>query len=276
MKKVIFFLLFLPGILYSKDFKAYKNISYSDPSTESKKTLLDIYAPNDRTVPKEVFVFIHGGSWVSGKKNHYVFLGKRLAAKGIVAVIINYPLAQDASITQMEMSCARALDWCYQHIGEYGGNKNKIFVSGHSAGGQLAAMLSVNERLFDSLQVENPVKGCILIDAFGLDMFSYLGHMTYNPSGLFFKIFSGNSQIWKAHSPLYQIENKTPFLIFFGDKTYPAIKSSSRDFNEKLKKSGIESKIIAMKKKGHIRMILQLYSRRNGMYEEILAFIRKC
>jgi len=171
------------------------------------------------------------------------------------------------------MSCVQAVQWCYEHIEEYGGDKNKIFVSGHSAGGHLAAMLSVNDHLFDSLHIKNPVKGCILIDAFGLDMFTYLGHMTYSPAGLFFKIFSEKSQVWKAHSPIYHIENKTPFLIYVGERTFPAIKSSSADFNQKLKKKNIESQFREIKKRRHISMILQLYLRRNKMYKEMLEFM---
>jgi acetyl esterase/lipase len=272
-KIIVAFLFLIPTFLYSKSYKSFKNISYANTPSVKKETLLDVFAPKDRSALKEVFIFIHGGSWVSGNKNTYHFLGKKMAAKGKVAVIINYPLAHAASISQIEMSCAQAVKWCYEHIEEYGGNKNKIFVSGHSAGGHLAAMLSVNNNLFDSLGIKNPVKGCVLIDAFGLDMFTYLGHITYSPNGLFFKIFSGKSQTWKLHSPIYHIENKTPFLIYVGGKTFPAIKSSNADFNAKLKKKNINSEFKEIKNRGHIAMIFQLYFRRNKMYGEILELM---
>jgi acetyl esterase/lipase len=273
--RIIFALLFLiPGFLYSKDFRSFKNISYINPSSDKKETMLDIFAPKDKSSLKEVFIFIHGGSWVSGSKNTYHFLGRRMAGKGKVAVIINYPLAPDANINEIEFCCAKAVQWCYQHIEEYGGDKNKIFVGGHSAGGQLAAMLSVNDHLFDSLNIKNPVKGCVLIDAFGLDIYSYLSHIQYNPEGLFFKIFSGKSQNWKLHSPAHHIENKIPFLIYVGAKTFPVIKSGSADFNQKLKKKNIESQFKEIKKRRHIGMIFQLYSGRNKMYGEMLEFMK--
>ena len=237
--------------------------------------MLDVYSPKERSSLKEVFVFIHGGSWVSGNKNTYHFLGRRMASKGKVVVIINYPLAPHTKINEIEFCCARAIQWCYEHIEEYGGDKNKIFVSGHSAGGHLAAMLTVNDQLFDSLHIRNPVKGCILIDAFGLDMYSYLSHLQYNPEGLFFKVFSDKSQFWKLHSPIYHIENKTPFLIYVGARTFPTIKSNSIEFNQKLKKKNIASQYKEIKKKKHIGMIFQLYSGRNKMYGEMLEFIGK-
>jgi acetyl esterase/lipase len=274
MMKIIFALLFLfPTFLYSKSYRSFKNISYVTAS-DKKETRLDVFAPKDRSSLKEVLIFIHGGSWVSGNKNTYHFLGRRMAAKGKVAVIINYPLAHDASISQLEMSCAQAVKWCHEHIEEYGGDKNKIFMSGHSAGGHLAAMLSVNDLLFDSLHIKNPVKGCILIDAFGLDMYTYLSHIQYSADGLFFKVFSGKSQNWKLYSPIYHIENKTPFLIYVGERTFPAIKSSSADFNATLKKKNIESQLIEIKKRRHIAMIFQLYFGRNKMYGEMLEFMK--
>src|SRR5438128_9679397 len=93
--------LFFSVSLYAGDFKIYKNISYQD-SSSGKESMLDIYVPKDRSSLKEVMIFIHGGSWVSGKKNTYAFVGKRLASKGKIAVIINYPLAHGSGISQLE------------------------------------------------------------------------------------------------------------------------------------------------------------------------------
>lgn len=98
---------------------------------------LDIYqpaiAPNVRMRPP-VVLFVHGGSWDSGDKSGYAFMGKRLARAGYTTVVINYRLAPTHPYPDFVQDTAAAIGWTYRNIAQYGGNPNQLFVMGHSAG----------------------------------------------------------------------------------------------------------------------------------------------
>jgi acetyl esterase/lipase len=137
MKVLIVLLLLVSTLLHGKNFTVHKDLSYtkiSEKSTDADKHLLDIYAPKDKSTTNPVLVFIHGGSWNSGKKDTYKFLGKGFAKKGIVTVIINYRLTPEVNYLPMTMDCAAAVRWVYDSISRYGGDPTKIIIAGHSAG----------------------------------------------------------------------------------------------------------------------------------------------
>jgi arylformamidase len=68
-------------------------------------------------------------------------IAKAFRMYGITTVLIGYPLMPDHSLDQLVESCGKAIAWVYKNIGEYNGNRDQIYVSGHSAGGHLAAMM---------------------------------------------------------------------------------------------------------------------------------------
>jgi acetyl esterase/lipase len=164
--------------------------------------LLDVYSPK-KVNDAEVLIFIHGGSWNSGHKETYRFFGKRMARRGVVAVIINYPLSPAYQIQSMVTASKLAADWTYKNISEYRGSPEKIFVSGHSAGGHLASVIAVREELFVELGTVSPIKGAVLIDAAGFDMKWFLEQMNYEPGSEFLIPFTDDPEVWKEVSPIY-------------------------------------------------------------------------
>ena len=120
-----------------------KNINYTNKNEERRQ--LNIYyqvsRPAKTATPKakDVIIFIHGGSWSSGKKDTYWWLGRNFARKGVVAVTINYGLAPVNQYEQMADDCANAVKWVQQHIGGYGGDPKRIVIAGHSMGGWVTA-----------------------------------------------------------------------------------------------------------------------------------------
>jgi acetyl esterase/lipase len=247
-----------------------KNITF-DPKHELQ---LDVYSPKKAETKRPVFVFIHGGGWNSGKKSQYKFLGRRMASKGVVTVVPDYRLSPRTEYRGATTDVAMALKWIKENISEYGGDSSRIFIAGHSAGGHLAALVSVDNFYFDSLKVSNPVSGTILIDAFGLDMFSYLSNESLKKNRTYYAMFGQHPDGWKDGSPVFHLnENMKPFLMFVGTKTYPVIYESNKEFFEALKRYHPESKPIIEMKKKHVPMMLQFYNSKNRGYEEILGFL---
>ncbi len=144
-----------------------KNIQYGTDPRQG----LDIYqpAPDDASKPQThlvgglpVVVFIYGGSWQTGNKEGYGFVGRSLAQAGYVTVVIDYRLAPKNIYPAYINDSVSAISWVYQHIAEYGGNPNELFVMGHSAGAFNAVAAVDDERYWKNSHVPTKaIKGVI-------------------------------------------------------------------------------------------------------------------
>ena len=252
-----------------------KHIVYNSTDTGRLIQELNVFAPSAKNKLKPVFIFVHGGNWNSGNKRLYSYFGSRIARKGIVAVIPDYPKSSKAGYNEMAGNIAAAVKWVKENINAYGGDSNRIFISGHSAGGHLAALVSIKEDYFKKVQIANPVKGIILIDAAGLDMFGYLKEEHLPEGDSYLNTFSNNPATWKAASPIYFLHNgMPPMLIYRGGKTYPSISTSNEKFTDSLKNYNTKFSYHIQPGKKHVPMITQFFNPYNKRYAEIVAFMK--
>jgi arylformamidase len=100
---------------------------------------LDIFPGVKKGAP--VVVFIHGGYWRSLDKSQHSFIAPAFKNQGACVVMPNYSLCPDVTIPQITLQMVQALVWTWKNISRYGGDRNRITVIGHSAGGHLATML---------------------------------------------------------------------------------------------------------------------------------------
>ena len=106
---------------------------------------LDVYAPKDAAAAP-VAVFFYGGSWVDGHRRWYRYVGEALANHGVVAIIPDYRKYPDVRFPAFMQDAAQAVCWARAHAAEFGGDAQRLFVMGHSAGGQIAALLACDKR----------------------------------------------------------------------------------------------------------------------------------
>ena len=259
-----------------KSVSRHKDIVYAKATAKIPEQELNIFTPRKPKNQKDVFIFIHGGAWRSGKKSLYSFFGNRMARKDVVMVIIDYPLSPVGDYRDMAIASAQSVQWVKNNISKYGGNPEKIFISGHSAGGHLASLISIRNSYFDSLGIANPIKGTILIDAAGLDMYGYLKEAKLETGHSYLKTFTSNPVEWKKGTPLYHLhENMPPMLIYRGGKTYPSIEKGTEAFVKALKPYVAEPSYHVLKRKKHIPMITQFFNPGNKLYDEIIYFMKK-
>lgn len=109
---------------------------------------LDIYAPRDRKAGARlpIVIFFYGGSWASGTRIGYSFVGRALAAQGFLVVIPDYRIGPENVYPDFVTDGADAVQWAIAHGGNYGGATDRVVLSGHSAGAYIAAMLAVDGR----------------------------------------------------------------------------------------------------------------------------------
>lgn len=248
----------------------------ADSAAGIPRQKLNIFSPQKPQSKNIVLVFIHGGNWNSGNRSLYSFFGSRWARKGVVTVVTDYPLSPDATFKEMAIVSATAIKWVKENIATYGGDPEQIFVSGHSAGGHLAALISVDKTYFDSLHITNPIKGTILIDAAGLDMYNYLKQEHFPPGHTYLNTFTTDQMEWKKASPVSFLHpGLPPFLVFLGGKTYPSIKKSNAVFKSQLLPIAPDTRFEVIKGRHHIPMITQFFNPWNDCYDTILQFMEK-
>lgn len=106
---------------------------------------LNIWTPqNAGTEPLPVVVFIYGGGWRDGAKDQYAFAGRALASRGYIVVLPDYRLFPDTRFPGFLEDSAKALAWVDDNIGQYGGDTQRIFLSGQSAGAYNVMMLALD------------------------------------------------------------------------------------------------------------------------------------
>lgn len=138
------------------------NIPYADAPHE--RQVLDIYAPEGAKNLPVVF-WIHGGGWVVGDKSDVQIKPRVFNEQGFVFVATNYRLLPAVDMNVLIGDVAKSLGWVHKHIAEHGGDPQRIFVMGHSAGAQLAALLCIDERYLKAEGVPFDVlRGCVPVD----------------------------------------------------------------------------------------------------------------
>jgi acetyl esterase/lipase len=123
---------------------------------------LDIYVPTTHSEPYPVVLFFFGGSWKSGDRADYRFVGEALASRGILAVIADYRLYPQVRYPEFVQDSAGAAAWVVANVRTYGGDATRMYVMGHSAGAYNAAMLALDPRWLKQVGIASqPFRGFI-------------------------------------------------------------------------------------------------------------------
>lgn len=117
-----------------------------------KELSLDVYCPFNDEMDRPVIVFFYGGSWQTGDKADYRFIGSELAAQGFVTVIPNYRKSPDHRFPAFIEDGAEAVAWVMDNLDQLGGGD--VYLMGHSAGAHIAATLGINEAFLAAHEIE--------------------------------------------------------------------------------------------------------------------------
>jgi acetyl esterase/lipase len=131
-----------------------------------KRHVLDIYTPEiAQGKSSPVMFWIHGGGWQAGDKSDVALKPKVLTERGFVFVSTNYRLLPEVAMDELTGDVARSVGWVHRNIAKYGGDPTRIFVGGHSAGAQLAALICTDDRYLKKQGMTFDVlKGCVPVD----------------------------------------------------------------------------------------------------------------
>ncbi len=157
MKRILLFLVFaLCSVpLFSQEYNTIQNIHYYDDKTDksdayiNERCVLDVYIPkNIKNFP--TVIWFHGGGLTGGQKE----IPEALKNKGIAVIGVNYRLSPKVNAPKYIEDAAAATAWVFKNIKNYGGRKDLIFISGHSAGGYLAIMVGLNKMYLNKYGID--------------------------------------------------------------------------------------------------------------------------
>jgi acetyl esterase/lipase len=120
----------------------HKHGSLSYGTLERQK--LDVYVPEGIGGDLPVVLFFYGGSWQSGRRQDYLFVAQALTARGCIAVIPDYRVYPEVKFPTFIEDGASAVSWTRSKANDFGGDIDRLFLMGHSAGAYIAAMLALN------------------------------------------------------------------------------------------------------------------------------------
>ncbi len=162
MKTILFLVLLLLTLASAQMPPTAANLTYAEPAHE--RQVLDLYAPkNAKELP--VMFWIHGGGWQTGDKSDVQLKPQVFTDRGFIFVSTNYRLLPEVDMGAIARDVARSLGWVYRNIAVHGGDPRRIFVGGHSAGAQLAALICTDDRYLKAEGVPFAIlRGCVPVD----------------------------------------------------------------------------------------------------------------
>jgi acetyl esterase/lipase len=229
---------------------------------------LDIYMPDGLTALAPVLIFFHGGSWQFGDKEQYRALGQAFASKGIVTVAANYHLFPPDGFPRFIEDGALAFRYVHAHAHDFGGDPERIFLCGHSAGAHIVAMLGANGDYLRAAGVDpSAPRGIIGI----------AGPYDFLPikDPVLIELFGG-AEVPETQ-PIHFVDGKrAPMLLAHGRDDTTVGAGNSKRLAQKLQSFGSEVVVRYYHRTGHIGILLSLapgFRKRTTLYQDMLAFI---
>jgi arylformamidase len=124
---------------------------------------LDVFRATDQATPAPVNLFIHGGYWRRLTKDESGFPALGLAPAGATVMANNYSLCPDVHLDVIVRQCRDAVAWAYENAAAHGGDPERLYISGHSAGGHLVAMMLATDWAGDYGLPADVIKGAAAI-----------------------------------------------------------------------------------------------------------------
>ncbi len=261
----------LNAVTPSGDYRLVSNLAYAP----GERRVFDLYVPKNVTATAPVVVFVHGGSWDSGSKDIYPFVGQSLASAGIIVAIPNYRLYPQTTFPGFVEDAAKAVAHVERLVADGGEGIPKgphpLFLMGHSAGAEIAGLLATDGRYLGAAGSSiRRLSGFVGLSG----PYDFLPLTEERYKRIFPERVRDNSQ------PVNFVSgDEPPTLLITGDADTTVDPKNTRSLAAKLKAAGIPVRATVYPSIGHIGTIssfstvLPLGNR--GIREEVIGFIRE-
>jgi acetyl esterase/lipase len=253
-------------LLAPTGYKVTKDLAYG----EGPRRTLDVYMPA-KAQGAPVVVFFYGGSWDSGDKGFYKFVGAVLATQGVVAVIPDYRVYPEVNYPAFLQDSAKAVAWAKANAAGYGGDPDKLVLMGHSAGAYNAAMLAVDARWLraEGLEPERDVRALVGISG----PYDFLPLQSARLKTIF-----GPEATLADTQPVTHVDGMAPpALLLHGADDKVVWPRNAERLAARIKAKGGEAEVKVYPRLGHAETIaafLPVFRRKGPVLADVMAFIR--
>lgn len=286
----LYAMLLMPGFLQVAFYYFFsplvrRSVVYGDQA----RNRLDLYLPAKIDSPKPVVAFVTGGAWIIGYKAWGSLLGKQLSEHDIIVACIDYRNFPQGTIGDMVEDVSRGISFVCNGIAAYGGDPNRIYLMGQSAGAHISSCALVKQAIEESRGETVSWSTSQIKAYFGLSGGYNLPNLVdhFNNRGLYRSIFlsimEGEESLQKF-SPEIMVQDQSskaavhllPHIILFHGTSDSSIPSdSSKAFVDTLHGEGAQAELILYDGKTHTDLFLQdpLRGGEDDLFDYIVAYI---
>jgi acetyl esterase/lipase len=290
-----------------------RNVRYvQGPRADLLRQRLDLYLPKGRK-QFPVLVLVHGGAWVIGDNRCfglYTSVGEFLASRGIGVVLPNYRLSPWVKHPAHVEDVARAVAWTRANIGKYGGDPERLFLAGHSAGGHLVSLLATDETWLKAEgMTASALRGVITISgvyhipegdvkatlggnggqAFHPEQIAPLRAGEDKADGSKFAFaavpvsvdvysaaFGRDAKVRAAASPVTHVRpGLPPFLILTAQNDLPTLGAMAEEFHHALKEKDCRAELLRVENRNHNSIMFSAIRVDDPVARAVVEFVRK-
>lgn len=229
------------------DFTVQSGIRYGPDGRHA----LDVYVPKQRAGPAPVIVFFYGGSWQSGERGDYRFAADALASRGYITVLPDYRLYPEVRFPSFIEDGAKAVRWAFDHAADLGGDPDRLYLMGHSAGAHMAGMLALDERYLAAVGVDaRRIRGVI----------SLAGPLAFYPSrtASIAPVFAHLADETVARPIVYVDGSEAPLLLLHGGDDDTVFLFNTIKLERAVRDAGGSARKIIYPDVGHIGILFAL------------------
>ncbi|KNA07213.1 hypothetical protein SOVF_173930 [Spinacia oleracea] len=275
------------GYNYFFSSRIHRGIVYGD----QPRNRLDLYLPKNNNGPKPVVAFVTGGAWIIGYKAWGSLLGQQLSDRDIIVACIDYRNFPQGTMKDMIEDASRGISFISKNIEEYGGDPNRLYLMGQSAGAHISACTLVEQAIKEAGGEGESVSWSVSqIKAYfglsgGYNLLNLVDH--FHSRGLYRSIFlsiMGGEHSLRHYSPEIVVQDPNfrsalsllpPTTLFHGTGDYSIPSDASLKFAETLQGLGVEAHAILYEGKTHTDVFLQdpMRGGNDPMFEDLVAII---
>lgn len=238
--------------------------AYGSKPTES----LDVYPTSHPDA--SVHIFIHGGAWQQGTAESYGFPAELFVNAGVHYVVPDFSWVQDTgdSLYPIVDELRRAIAWVHRNAGEFGGDADRLYLSGHSSGGHLAGVMLTTDWQKEAGLPIDVIKGGLCCSG----MFD-LEPVRLSSRGQYIRF---TDEMENAFSPIRHLDQlQAPLIVAYGSFETPEFKRQSRDFARACAAAGKPVELIVAENYNHFEIIETLANPHGILGRAVLRQMRQ-
>jgi acetyl esterase/lipase len=254
------------------DVRVIRDLPYLQGANDAGgKDTLDLYLPEGRR-NAPVIVWYYGNQLIGGDKSEDEFVGRRFASAGFVTAVVNYRLSPAVSHPAHVQDAAASFAWVKRHIAEYGGDPDRVFASGYSAGGYLVALLATDPRYLGAHKLSpRDIRGVVPVSAF------YWVERRGVAPDRDMSVWGSDRAVWVDASPAHHLHaDVPPMLILYADRDEDWRREQNVEVASAMKAAGqVHVEIAMISDRSHSTIRSRIGSEGDDTTEQIIRFVSR-